>query len=194
MMVSAPIYIGLALTSENAIKVLMGDKWLELIPIFQGLTIVMPAFALQLICSPVTNAMGRPRVQLFTNICGAVIFPCVFLWGVSQGAMGLVQGWWVAAPLLLAITLLVTLPRIGVSQPALINAVAPIALACGVMAISVLLAQTLLPIASPLAELVFNATLGAAAYGATFWFGYRGIVKETWALLRNREAQPAAAV
>lgn len=192
MMVSAPIYIGLALTSENAIKVLMGDKWLELIPIFQGLTIVMPAFALQLICSPVTNAMGRPRVHLFTNICGAIIFPCVFLWGVSEGAMGLVQGWWIGAPALLAITLVVTLPRIGVSLAALINAIAPIALACAVMAIVVMLAQTLVTIPSPLAALIVHATLGAGAYAATFWFAYRGIVKETWAMLRDREASQAA--
>ena len=193
MMVSAPIYIGLALTSESAIKVLMGDKWLELIPIFQGLTIVMPAFALQLICSPVTNAMGRPRVHLFTNICGAIIFPCVFLWGVNNGAMGLVHGWWIAAPLLMIITLAVTLPRIDVSLPALLNAVAPIALACAVMAIVVLLAQSLVPISSPLGALAFHAALGAAAYGATFWFGYRGIVKETWSLLRDRDTQPVAA-
>jgi len=193
MMVSAPIYIGLALTAENSILVLMGDKWTELIPIFQGLTIVMPAFALQLICSPVTNAMGRPRVHLFTNICGAILFPCVFIWGVREGAMGLVHGWWVAAPLLCAITLTVTLPRIGVSLLSLSNALAPIALACAVMAITVQLAQSVVSIPSPLFELLFHAGLGALAYAATFWFGYRTIVQETWALIRNRDASPAAA-
>ncbi len=192
MMVSAPIYIGLTLTAENAILVLMGEKWVELIPIFQGLTIVMPAFALQLICSPVTNAMGRPKVHLFTNICGAILFPCVFLWGVSDGAMGLVYGWWIAAPVLCAITLAVTLPRIGVSLWSLAHALAPIALGCAVMAVLVLIAQSLVSIPSPLGALVFHAGFGAAAYAATFWFGYRAIVRETWGMIRNREATPAA--
>ncbi len=193
MMLSAPAYIGLALTSENAILVLMGEKWIGLIPILAGLAIVMPAFALHLICSPVTNAMGRPRVYLFTSIAGAVIFPCAFLWGVANGPMGLVHAWWIAAPLLCAITLTVTLPRIGVTPAALLAAVAPIALACAAMAAAVIAAQRFLPVESPLLALAFHAGLGAVVYAATFWFGYRGIVEETWALLRNRQAEPAAA-
>ena len=193
MMVSAPIYIGLALTSENAILVLMGEKWTGLIDIVAGLALVMPFFALHLICSPVTNAMGRPKVYLFTSICGALIFPTMFLWGVSSGAMGLVHAWWVAAPLLCSITLTVTLPRIGVSLMSLLDALAPIALACAAMAVSVLAVQNIVAIDSPLVALALHAAVGAFIYGATFWFFYRGIVRETWALLRDRETAPVAA-
>ncbi len=193
MLVSAPIYIGLALTADSAIRVLMGDKWLELIPILAGLTLAMPAFALHLICSPVTNAMGRPKVYLFTSIAGAVIFPAAFLWGVQEGPMGLVHAWWLAAPLLCGLTLAVTLPRIEVSLFALVEALAPIALACAAMAVAVLAAKQLAPLESPLLALVKNAGLGASVYAATFWFFYRGIVQECWALLRNRSEYPATA-
>ena len=193
MMVSAPIYIGLSLTADNAIRILMGDKWIELIPILAGLTLAMPAFALHLICSPVTNAMGRPKVYLFTSIAGAVIFPALFLWGASAGAMGLVHAWWIAAPLLCLVTLTVTLPRINVSAFALADALAPIALACAAMAAVVLGSQALLPLANPLLDLAKNAGLGAAVYGATFWFFYRGIVRETWDMLRNRSPEPVVA-
>ncbi len=193
MMVSAPVYIGLALTSENAIKVLMGDKWTGLIPILAGLAITMPAFALHLVCSPVTNAMGRPRVYLFTSIAGAIIFPCAFMWGVDAGPMGLVYAWWIAAPLLCAVTLTVTLPRIGVSLAALLTTIAPIGLACAAMAVAVLAAQHFVPVESPLLALAFNGALGAGVYGATFWLGFRGIVEETWALLRNRQTKAAPA-
>ncbi|AWW73724.1 lipopolysaccharide biosynthesis protein [Erythrobacter sp. KY5] len=195
MMVSAPVYIGLALTAEDAILVLMGEKWIGLIPIVAGLAVVMPAFALHLICSPVTNAMGRPKVYLFTSIVGAVLFPAVFFWGVSAGPMGLVYGWWIAAPLLCTITLTVTLPRIGVSLVALCGALAPIVLACAAMAVAVLGAQHFLVIDSPLLALVKNAALGAGVYAAVFWFGYRDIVRQTWALLRrSEEPQVAAAI
>lgn len=193
MMVCAPVYIGLALTSENAILVLMGEKWTGIIPIVAGLAVVMPAFALHLICSPVTNAMGRPRVYLFTSIVGAVIFPAVFLWGVQYGPMGLVHAWWIGAPLLCAITLTVTLPRIGVSVAALAEALAPIAFACAAMAAVVLAAQSVIVLESPLLALAKNAALGAAIYIATFWFGYRGIVRETWALLQGKDTTLAAA-
>jgi O-antigen/teichoic acid export membrane protein len=191
MMVSAPVYIGLALTADEAILVLMGEKWIELIPIVAGLALVMPLFALHLICSPVTNAMGRPKVYLFTSIAGAVIFPALFLWGVEAGVMGLVHAWWIAAPVLCAITLAVTLPRIGVNPLALADALSPIALACAAMAIAVLAADRAFPIESPLLALAVNAAIGASVYAATFWFGYRGIVQETWALLRHPEPHKA---
>ncbi len=193
MMVSAPAYIGLALTSENAILVLMGDKWTGLIPIIAGLAIAMPAFALHLICSPVTNAMGRPRVYLFTAVSGAVIFPAAFLWGVHSGPIGLVHAWWIAAPVLCALTLTVTLPRIAVSPTALGRAIAPIALACAAMAIVVIAVQQFVPIESPLLALACHAILGASVYAATFWFGFRNIVSETWALLKNTKVEPITA-
>ncbi|WP_152433742.1 lipopolysaccharide biosynthesis protein [Erythrobacter sp. THAF29] len=202
MMVCAPLYVGFALTSEDAILVLMGEKWTGLVPIAAGLALVMPAFALHLICSPVTNAMGRPRVYLVTSIAGAVIMPCAFLWGINGvifggegGAMGLVHAWWIAAPTLLAFTLSMTLPRIGVSPFALLRELAPIAIGCAVMAFAVLAVQRLAPFESPLLDLVWNAAVGATAYAATFWFGFRELVLETLAMLRNREqvATPAVA-
>lgn len=201
MMVCAPLYFGFALTSENAILVLMGEKWTGLIPIASGLALVMPAFALQLICSPVTNAMGRPRVYLATSIAGAVIMPCAFLWGVNGGfsgseggTMGLVHAWWIAAPTLLAFTLAMTLPRIGVTLAQLLRELAPIAIGCAAMAAAVIAVQRLAPVDSPLLELAWNAAVGASVYAATFWFGFRGLVEETWAMLRERKDAPPDSV
>ncbi len=198
MMVSAPIYVGLALTSEAAILTLFGEKWAGMIPIVGGLALIMPAFALHLICSPVTNAMGRPKVYLATSIAGAVIMPIAFLWGVNggllgnnTGAMGLVHAWWIAAPILCAFTLTMTLPRIGVSVFALARELAPIALACAAMAMAVLIVQQLAPFGASWLDLAWNGFVGATVYAATFWFGYQALVRETWELLRNRDAGPA---
>lgn len=193
MVVSTPIYVGLALTSEAAILTLFGDKWAGMIPIVSGLAIVMPAFALHLICSPATNAMGRPNVYLFTSVAGAVIMPIAFLWGVdgglfggTEGALGLVHAWWIAAPLLCAITLTVTLPRVGVSPLALLHELTPIILASSAMAAAVVLAQIHAPLEPMWLDLAWNAALGATVYAATFWFGYRPLVAETWEMLRQR--------
>lgn len=198
MMVSAPIYVGLAVTSETAILTLFGEKWTGMIPIVGGLAMVMPAFALQLICAPVTNAMGRPRIYLFTSICGAIIMPGAFVWGVNggffdgdSGALGLVHAWWVAAPLLLGLTLTMTLPRIGVSITSLARELAPTALACAAMAIAVLAAQRYTPLGVHWLDLFWNAAVGASVYAATFWFGFRPLVCETWAMLKHRDALPS---
>lgn len=195
MMVSAPVYVGLALTSEAAILTLFGQKWAGMIPIVGGLSLVMPAFALHLICSPVTNAMGRPNVYLATSVAGAIIMPMAFLWGATggwssgdSGAMGLVHAWWIAAPILCAFTLTLTLPRIGVSPFDLVRELAPIALACGAMAAAVMGAQHFAGFGTPWIDLMWNGFVGASVYAATFWFGYRSLVLETWALLRDRNA------
>lgn len=196
MIVSAPIYMGLALTSEATVLTLFGEKWAGIIPIVGGLALVMPALALHLICSPVTNAMGRPRVYLFTSICGALVMPVAFLWGVNlsgggsgTAAMGLVHAWWIAAPALCAITLSVTLPRIGVSPLALARELAPIALACAAMTVCVIAAQTYVFIGVPVLDLAWSGMVGAAVYGATFWFVWPHIVQDAWRMLRP-QTQP----
>ena len=138
MTVTAPIYVGLALTSKVAVLTLFGEKWAGMSPIVAGLALVMPVFALHLICAPVTNAMGRPRIYLFTSVCGAVLMPLAFLYAVrveDSAAMGLVHAWWFAAPLLCSITLTATLPRIGVSPLTLLRELAPAALSCAAMAV-----------------------------------------------------------
>lgn len=192
MTVTAPIYIGLALTAQPAILTLFGEKWAGSVPIVEGLALVMPFFALHLICAPVTNAMGRPRVFLFTSACGAIIMPAAFLFAVSDAAgaeaqvMGLVHAWWVAAPLLCAITLGATLPRIGVSPLTLLRELAPVALACAAMALAVLGVQRFATIGTPVLDLAWNAAIGAAIYAGAFWLVWPHIVKDAWRMLRPK--------
>lgn len=187
MTLTSPVFVGLALTSEPAVLTLFGEKWVGMAPIVGGLALVMPAFALQLICAPVTNAKGLPRVYLFTSVCGAIIMPCAFLIavGVEDGAaMGLVHAWWFAAPLLCAVTLAATLPRIAVSPLTLLRELAPAALACAAMALAVLGVQRFALIGVPWMDLFWNAAVGAAVYAGAFWLLWPHIVKDAWRMLR----------
>lgn len=193
LLVTAPIYVGLALTADAAVLTLFGPKWEEMAPIAAGLAIAMPAMALQIVCSPATNAMGSPRIYVTTSVIGAIIYPSVFLIGIAYGPMGLVHAWWIAAPTLLLATLILTLPAVGLSFGKLITELAPVAFACGIMALAVYSAQALLgPVAPPL-ELLLIVPVGVVAYGATIWFGWPPLLRETWAMLRKGKAAPAPA-
>lgn len=192
MMVTAPIYIGLALTAEPAILTLFGEKWAGMIPLVSGLALAMPVMALHFICSPTTNAMGKPKIYLTTSIAGAIIMPTAFLMGASSGAMGLVHAWWIAAPCLLAFTLTLTLPRIGVSPFALAQELIPIILSVAAMAATVILAQSYLSTGIVYADLAIYGLVGALTYAASLWFIWPSLVRETWAILRQKpEAAPA---
>ncbi|USA38593.1 lipopolysaccharide biosynthesis protein [Pelagerythrobacter marinus] len=197
LLVVAPVYVGLSLTAEPAILTLFGSKWAEMAPFVSGLALAMPFFALQIICSPTTNAIGRPRIYLTTAFCGALIFPALFLAGIRFGPLGLVYAWWIAAPMLLAVTLALTLPAIGARLRDLVAAIAPVAAACGVMAAVVIAASPLAADWYPVAQLALLGFVGAAAYALVLWFVWPHVVRDAWAMLRQRpapgEEQPAAA-
>lgn len=191
MLVTAPFYIGLSLVAGPLIETMFGPKWLGMIPILSGLALAMPAMALQICCSPATNAQGQARSYLLTNAAGAVIMPVCFLIGVGYGAPGLVASWQVAAPLLLAITLAVTLPKIGARWIDLAASLVPVTLCCTVMAtVVVLLHGRIVDLAAPLRLGILGMT-GAAAYFATLLLGWPEVLREGWAMVSRRKAAQA---
>lgn len=193
LLVTAPIYVGLALTADAAVLTLFGPKWSEMAPIAAGLALAMPAMALQIVCSPATNAMGSPRIYVLTSAIGAVVYPAVFLIGIAYGPMGLVYAWWVAAPTLLLATLVLTLPAVGLSFGKLILELLPVGLACAVMTVAVTVLKAGIGSAAPPLQLLLLVPFGALAYGATIWLGWPPLLRETWAMLRKRKDAPIPA-
>lgn len=193
LLVTAPIYVGLALTADAAVLTLFGPKWSEMAPIAAGLAIAMPAMALQIVCSPATNAMGSPRIYVITSAIGAVIYPAVFLIGIAYGPMGLVYAWWVAAPTLLLATLMLTLPAVGLTFGKLFLELLPVGLACAVMAIAVTALKAGIGSAAPPMQLLLAIPFGAMVYGSTIWFGWPPLLRETWAILREGKDAPIPA-
>ena len=195
MLIAAPFYIGLSLTAGPLVETFFGPKWLEMVPIVSGLALAMPAMALQIVCSPATNALGRPRIYLATSCIGAAVMPLCFLFGVNLGPQGLVMAWQVAAPVLLAATLALTLPAIGARLRDLVAALAPVAIACAVMTLAVMaLAPGTANLAAPL-RLAGLTLAGAAAYAGTLGLVWPHILGQAWDMLRNkRKPLPAPAL
>ncbi len=190
-LVVMPAYAGLALVAAPAIATLFGEKWAEMAPIAASLALVMPAFALQIVCSPATNGMGKPRTYLMTNGAGALLFPLLFLAGVPFGPDGLVRAWWIGAPALLAFTYALTLPKIGVRWRALATALAPAAAATGIMTLAVIAVRSVLPPLAPHAELALLASTGAAVYLAALAILARDALAETATFITRRELAAA---
>ena len=190
-LVVLPAYVGLSLVAEPAVETLFGPKWSAMAPIAAGLALAMPAFALQIVCSPATNGMGKPRTYLMTNGAGALIFPLLFLAGIRFGPQGLVTAWWIGAPALLAFTYALTLPKIAVRWGALAGALAPAVIATAAMAAVVLALRAVLPPLPAAAELALLASTGAAAYLAALLLVAREAVGEIVGFILRREIAPA---
>lgn len=190
MLIAAPFYVGLSLVADPLVRTFFGPKWTEMIPIVAGLALVMPAMTLQIVCAPATNALGRPRINLYTSIVGAVIMPVCFWFGVHYGPDGLVAAWRIAAPLLLAATLALTLPVIGTSLRSLVVALWPVAVACATMAAGVILVDRMVAGFAPLVHLLLIAAVGAGFYGLTLWAMWPQLIRDGWSLLRGRKVPP----
>ncbi len=187
----APAYVGLALVAGPAVETLFGAKWTGMAPLVSGLALAMPAFALQIVCSPATNGMGRPRIYMATNGAGAILFPLLFFIGVEAGPKGLVAAWWIGAPALLAFTWSLTLPQIGVRWRELAVSLAPAILATGIMAVAVLAVRAVLPtVPAPLALAILAGT-GAASYLLALLLLARETVAEIVAFVMYRDLAPA---
>lgn len=186
-LVTAPLYFGLALTAEPAVLLLFGEKWAEMAPVVAGLSIAMPFFAAQIVCSPATNAMGLPRVYLTTNTFGAVLFPLLFALTVDRGIDGLVHAWWIGTPALLFATLFFVLPRVNLHWRSLLTEALPILLASAVMSLSVWLVRDSLAALPPVLQLAALVPLGGLAYLATLAVVAPRYLTETWSMVRQRD-------
>jgi len=133
------------------------------------LALAMPFFAMQIIFSPATNALGQPSIYVRTSMINALIMAGGFAVGVRWGTAGLVAAWIAGAPLMLLSTVLISRRAIGVTGRQLARAVWPSALAALVMAGIVLgLEAQLASLAAPL-ELAILVASGAAIYLGLLW-------------------------
>jgi O-antigen/teichoic acid export membrane protein len=192
MLVALPFYFGLAVTAEPLVAALLGWKWTAAAPLVPVLSVAMALMTLQILFAPASNALGHPRMAVKTGLVGAVLMPVLFLIGVQWGTMGLAFAWLAGMALLLAATVELSLPVIGVSRPALLGAVAPGFAASGIMAGIVWALDVGLPDGlGALERLSILAAAGAAAYGALLFTFERGVVDEVLGLIRPKRGAEA---
>jgi O-antigen/teichoic acid export membrane protein len=191
LLVALPFYFGLAATAEPLALTVLGPKWAETARIIPILALAMPMMTLQIMCGPTITALGEARLALRNGIAGALIMPLAFAVGIRWGGIGLAWAWLAGMAALLAATLALSLPSIGVSFRALAGAVTPPLAAAIAMAVGVVALDSLLPPLGPGARLALLVPAGAALYAGLLLAFARPIVAEVLALVRRMPAPQA---
>jgi O-antigen/teichoic acid export membrane protein len=192
-LIAAPFYCGLAVVAAPMVETLFGVKWLGMAPYIQLIALALILMTVQILFAPVTNALGKPSISMFTALSGAILFPLSFLIGAEWSLIGMAWAWLVAAPLLLVVTARLAAPLIGVSLWDVARAMLPGLAPALVMALGVGFAgQALgaLDLDAPVLLLLLVA-LGVALYGALLWLLEREALAEMVRLVIRR--QPPAA-
>jgi O-antigen/teichoic acid export membrane protein len=189
MLVAAPFYCGLAVTASPMVETVFGTKWLGMVPYIQIIALALMLMTVQILFAPLTNALGKPSVSMFSALSGAIMFPVAFLIGAEWGLIGMAWAWLIAAPLLLLVTALLSAPLIGVTLWDVGRAMLPGLAPALVMAVGVgLAAQAIAPIglAAPV-QLVALVALGVMLYGGLLWLLEREAIAEVLRLVRRRQ-------
>ncbi|MEQ5788013.1 lipopolysaccharide biosynthesis protein [Erythrobacter sp. NFXS35] len=194
MMVALPAYAGLAVVAPVLVPVLLGEKWIEIVPLLPILAVAMAMLTLQILFSPATNARGFPGIALRVTMIGSVVMPCAFLIGSRWGVAGFAWGWVGGMAVLTGATMLLSRPVLGLRIGGLARAIGPPLAAALAMAAGVALALHLLPPVLPLVALVLAVMLGIGLYGAALHLIAPERIAEALRFLRERgEAEPATA-
>jgi O-antigen/teichoic acid export membrane protein len=194
LLISCPVYLGMAVTAQPLVETLFGQKWLEMAPLVSVLALAMPFMTLQVMFAPVSNALGRPGTTARIAAVGAVLMPVAFLCGIRFGAIGLAWAWLAAFPILAAVTARIAGRPMGLRFTDLIRAAAP-GVGCSVlMAVAVALLDSLLPPLPAMIRLSILVPAGGLAFLLALMLCARGSLMELVNLvLRRTPPEPAPA-
>jgi O-antigen/teichoic acid export membrane protein len=192
MLVSCPLYLGMAVTAQPLVDVMMGPKWAEAAPIVAILALAMPVMTLQILFAPALNALGLPRIVVRNSLFGAIMMPATYLVAVRYGSSGLAWGWLTAFPILLAFTIYQARPHIGFKLTELAASVLPGLAAATAMGTLVWAADHALlvrlwPDVPTLIHLAALVAVGGLCYTAILWFGARQTFMEVVNLVVRRK-------
>lgn len=186
MLLSIPFCLGLSVTAEPVVQVLLGEKWLPAAPLLALLSLAIPWMTLQVLFAPATNAAGKPAIAMYNSAMGAALMPIAFLIGVQWGITGMAIAWMLVYPVMTIITAANSNPIIGITARQLVAALMPPVLAGIAMAAAVLGADGFFHPVSPALRLVMLVALGAAFYLGWIGLFARDRIAEAIALVRNR--------
>src|SRR3546814_18090432 len=90
------------------VETLFGAKWLGMVPYIQLFSLALILMPVQILFAPVTNALGKPSISMFSAMSGAILFPAAFITGAQWGLVGMAWAWLVSAPLILIVPALLS--------------------------------------------------------------------------------------
>src|SRR5258708_25490493 len=162
-----PATIGFALVANEAVRLIMGKKWIGMIAPLQVLCVYAAVRSIVAILPKVLTACGNPRFVMRVEIMGLVIMPISFWIGSHWGLRGIAFGWVFGYPLIALSEYWKTMKTIQMEVRDYFKALRPALDGSLSMTVTVFSLQRILPSFSPWLRLLIEIGGGAAVYIAT---------------------------
>jgi O-antigen/teichoic acid export membrane protein len=191
-LITFPASIGLLVAAQDAVKVLLPDKWADIVVPLQWLCLLGGSRAIAALMSPVLLAVGKVRLEVFFSLACGIVMPAAFVVALPWGVSGVAAAWALVFPVLVATFLLRPVLRavqVGVGE--YVRALRTPVAASLVMAVLVHTVGRLLYLPA-VPGLCFKVAFGALCYFAliTWWEGnpyreFRRLLADTRAGARS---------
>jgi lipopolysaccharide exporter len=168
-LIATPIGVGIAILADPLVQVLLGQKWLESIPLIQALAITGVLRALLANTGAIYLAIGTPKTIAYLALFNISIMYPALLWALTSGGIQM-AAWTIAtvAFLSLPINFLVLHKKIGFKLSQLFSKLWRPVISSLFMAVVVIYTSSMWePSTSFLAlpfQLVIQASIGAIVY------------------------------
>jgi O-antigen/teichoic acid export membrane protein len=186
MLAGIPFCLGLSAASQSVVEVVLGEKWIETVPVIAILGLAMPFMCLYVLMGPAVCAAGRPGIDTMVRIIGACILPLAYYVGIQWGVKGLAAAWVVSYPILAIVCAVWVLPVLGVRLRELAEAISVPVMAGVTMYLSVTAIAAWLPHGvPPLIRLGLLVAAGGLVYGGYLLAFGRDRIDELIGLMRK---------
>lgn len=178
-MLTIPMGVGLALVAKPFVLVFFSEKWVEAIPVIQGIAVYATLLSIVHNISSVYWADGRPQILTWIGLVRlSILFPALY-WAVTVTGSIVTVGWIQAAVALISALInlfiasrLIKLPILEIGR-----ALRPAAISGGVMALFVYGFLFIVGESLPAWLLLLTSvTVGGIAYLSALWFVEREIM------------------
>ena len=170
--ITLPMCVGMLLVAEDAVRIVLTEKWLPAAPVVQILCVYAGLRSLTMLLPPVLMAAYRADVIVRFNLAMALVMPLAFAAGAWwAGALGVAAAWAIMQPVGGFVLARVTLHHVQMSWRSVARDLQRPALATILMAIAtsgVSHVASLLGFHSG-SRLTVAVLTGIAAYGAGLW-------------------------
>lgn len=190
--IALPLLFGLLAVAEDAVSVVLSDKWLPMVPVLQLLCILNAVRVSGTLAMPGLNSRGRVDITLRYSLISLAILPGAYMAAASLGDVTTVVLARLAVyPLLYAGLLHFLLREMGIDIRSYWRSARSPLIAATVMLVAVAGFQYFAQGVDATARLLLSIGIGGAVYFATFHLLFPEEVRQVrqaWAMLRGRPA------
>jgi teichuronic acid exporter len=196
--VTLPISIGIALTADYAVAIVLGPQWQAVVMPLRILCVYAAFYTSQLLIGSVLMWTGQFRANMWCSVLAGVMLPLAFLAGTNWGLEGVAWAWSIAFPLANLPAMVISFRTIEIGFGAWLRSLLPAAVSCAGLSAALVAVRFALPADTPVAlATVLACTAGGVAYLAILWLGFRpralSMIEFLRSLRRQRmEGAPAA--